>query len=121
MLLTNNDVKLKYGYPRELKHDGNRTNILYAPKRKLKDDEALNFLGTVFAKRGKEAEDMYDVIFPPAPPQGLESTRGRWTFTKAGSALKLDGTLGAVMSTLTRLSISEKPLRPPISPESPFK
>lgn len=29
-------------------------------KRKLKDDEALNFLGTIFAKRGKQAEDMLE-------------------------------------------------------------
>jgi len=39
MKLTNNEVKMKYGFPKELKHDGTRTNILYAPKRKLKNDE----------------------------------------------------------------------------------
>jgi len=36
--LTNDDVKRKYGYPRELKIDGTYTNINFSPKRKLKND-----------------------------------------------------------------------------------
>ncbi len=39
MLLTNEDIRLKHGFPRPLKYKKERTNIIYSPKRKLKNDE----------------------------------------------------------------------------------
>jgi integrase len=36
--LTNEDVEKKYGFPKKLKIDGTYTGIIFAPKRKLKND-----------------------------------------------------------------------------------
>jgi len=44
--------------------------------------------------------DMFDVVYSDAPKQGLQGLRFRWTISKVGVAVKLDGDAGDYVEIL---------------------
>ena len=73
---------------------------------RLNDEDGMLHLA-LWKSNADIALDIYDVTYAPKAPAGEFGFRGRWTFKKSNTVIKLDGRLGDKLELLIQDNLTE--------------